>query len=272
MAVIELVVVLAAAVPGAIVLLVARRRGWLLSAVERPPLPVRAAVIAAAAMILGAIAGLALGGEPLERFLRSSLPEAARIVTTGPADALAARLRMGAVPAAWLALPGAAALGWLARSRDRSPRAAALFGAFVALGFGAGAAHGLALAPAAVATLTTQLEPLAHLEQVEAMITLGEAAAIYANASLGLGLAGALLTGSAAAASRSAAAFAAALAISGAMVPAILLLSALLTPPDLLSQLALAFVLVASWVVGLVIAGAIVALRRRARDGAPRRF
>ncbi len=58
-------------------------------------------------------------------------------------------------------------------------------------------------------------------------------------------------------------------AISGAMVPAILLVSALLTPPDLLSQLALALVLVASWAVGLVIAGAIVALRR-ARGG-PRR-
>ena len=258
MSIIELALVVIAAVPGIVILFVARRGGWLLAPVARPPFPKKAAIIAGAAMILGAAAGFAIGAASFELFLEWSLPEGTQIVIAQPAELLVVRLRLGAVPAVWLALPGGAALGWLARSRDRSPRAAALFGVVVALGFGVGAATGLALAPAALAALIGSFDGLSFGD-----VRLDDVVAMHTGLSFSLGVAGALLTGAAVAASRTPTAFKAALAVSGAMIALLLLVAGIATPPDLVSQLLLAVVLIGAWVAGLVLAGVMLAVRAR---------
>ncbi|MBX3273401.1 MAG: hypothetical protein KF729_24270, partial [Sandaracinaceae bacterium] len=93
-------------------------------------------------------------------------------------------------------------------------------------------------------------------------LSIAELAATYAKLSLGLGAAGALFAATAWAAWRSAAAAKAAAALGGALVPGALLLAAPLTPPDAITQLTLAVVLVASWIAGLAVAAGIAAVRR----------
>jgi Sec-independent protein secretion pathway component TatC len=253
----ELVFVVLAAIPGGVAIALARRGGWLLAPVARPPFPTKAGILTTAAAVLGAIAGLVLGAALLEPTIPSSLPEHATIAVSSPAEALVAQLRIGAVVATGLALPGFAALGWLARSHDRSARAAALFGVVVALGFAAGAAAGWLLAPLGSSALYLTAGGLG----IAPTIGLDDLAAQQAAGAFGLGIAGALLTAAAAGASRTIAALKATLALTGATVPASLLLAAILTPPDVVSQLMLATALIGAWLAGLAIGGAILFVR-----------
>lgn len=259
----EIFLAMIAFVPGVLVVVMAARRGWAFAPTERPPIRWVPIIAAAIALILGAAAGLVFGITMFEPLLASlPLPHGSTLTFESSWDALLARIRLGLPCALVLALPGAGALGSLLITRDRSPRAAVTIALFLALGVAAGGALGVVLAPRAIASLLTfETGAVASGAVVEPTIMLGDLAAIIGSFVFGFGSVGALLTGTAAAASRSAAAFRNARVLSCACPGVALFLSALVTPPDVVSQLLLAFVLTSAWGIGLAAAAVLLALR-----------
>jgi sec-independent protein translocase protein TatC len=260
----EIAFAIIAGVPGALLLAIARRRGWAFGPAERRPLPIGPVVGAAIAALACGAAGVALGFVIFEPMLSSLAPEGVPLATTTSyTDALAARLRLGLVSGLGLALPGAGAFAALLGSRHREVRGAVLFGLSIALGFGAGVALGFLIAPRAIAALYAGASTMGAPGGLEPAITLVDLAAALAASLAAFGLAGALLAGAAAAASRSGAAFRNALVLSGIVPGGALFFAGILTPgPDLLSQLVLALVLLAAWGAGLAAAAVVRALRR----------
>lgn len=261
MGVLELFFTLMATMPAVVVLFFAWRQGLFASSGDRPPFPVGAGWVCAAVMVFGALVGFGFGAVlPLEWV---SLPEGGQLVVSSAADVFFGPLCMGLVGATWLALPGGAALGWLVLSKRRSLRAAAGFGGLVALGFGAGSALGLTLAPIALRALSAPLEGL------EATMMLDDAIGVVSRLSFALGVAGATILGVAAAGSRSRVALRRTFVLGAAVAPVALLFAALATPPDIVTQLILAGVLFVAWCAGVALAAGVRAIGAGPPDDPP---
>ena len=222
----------------------------------RPPLPRLPLVVALLSLIAAPALGLQLGGLALEHLLLPWLSTQASLVMTAPQDPHAAQLRCAGLVTLWMALPGLLAVGWLLLSRTRSGWSTLLLGSLGWLGFGAGMAFAWWLVlPQAMDTLGASM-PGASVDLVPMVgaVVAGLAA---------LGTAGAcgpvvwLLAGS------SRRALGRMVLATAAMPAGALIVAALTTPPDVLSQLILATLIGLAWLVGLAGGAVTVALRGR---------
>lgn len=258
MSLLELVCALTALVPGLVAAALLHRRA--VARVDRPPIPIVATGAAASLALVAVPIGVVLGFVSFPGLVAHAVPTAGVVFLTGVEDSFLAPARLGVALGAALALPGLAALGALLLARDRSVGFALRLALAVASGAIAGGLVGaLVLAPRAVEWLlgsdAVQLGYLGY----------GDLAGFLAGTILGPALAGAILAGVATAGSRSREGLRVALAWTAAVPGLALAAAAPLTPPDLVSQLALALVLGAAWSTGLIVAG-VVRLVRRSRS------
>jgi Sec-independent protein secretion pathway component TatC len=259
MGLLEMLLVVLAAAGGALGLalwVLLSRRSPAPETAPRAPLPLLALLFAFAWVLLSPLLGFGLGGLLLEQLV----PEASSlewIAVGSPGDALAARLLGGALLAAWFVLPGLLAAAWLLASRLRRWTSAWGLGGLGWLGFGAGLALGhWVVLPRALDSLVA-VGPELHLGLLDL-------AWMSAKGMGALGVAGATLPVLWMLAASSHRALQLCVAATALMPVAALLLSALCTPPDVLSQLLLATLMGMSWLFGL--AGGAVTSRVAARE------
>jgi hypothetical protein len=225
-------------------LLVSRDR----DAVTSPsaPLPVLPALLALLWVVVSPLPGLALGSLGWTLLISG----AEDLVTVDPArDQGAVVWSAIGLAVTWWIVPGVATLGWLALSARRSVPVALGFAGVTWLGATVGAVVGWMLA------LPT-LPPLPDAIQVS--ISIAALAAARRQAMLGLGAAGACLgVGVVAASSRDG--LRGTLWATLALPCLALTVGAFTTPPDVVSQILMAFPVVACWLLSLGI-GAVVQL------------
>jgi Sec-independent protein secretion pathway component TatC len=251
-----------------ILLIVLSRRGGESRPVQRAPLPVVAVVLAALTIPAGLLASLGLGGLFVESLLLPPLAHTGQLVVSEPRAPSWAHLHASGLLAVWLALPGLLALGVLLVSRRRSWVFAGVLAAGGWLGFGIGVAAGLWLLPPAVVELAGGQLPGATVSLVHLVDSLVSGLMAFGVAG-GCGPIVALL------AARSWPALRRMLIATVVMPAGALLVAALATPPDIITQLLVAVPIGASWLAGLATGAVVVALRRRRRQPrcvvAPRR-
>ena len=223
--------------------------------VARTPIPWIPLILALLAILAALPSGLALGGPLVEGVVLVASAQGTALVVQGPVDALAAYPSGAALATVWFLLPGLLAAGSLLMSRDRSWRRSALLVAAGWLGFGLGLAVGVAVVvPMALGLLDPGLPG--------AMVSLVDLVASIVGGMAACGVVGAcgpvawVLAGSSRAALRTT-------ALLTLLMPAVaLLVAAVTTPPDPLTQLSVAAMIGTSWLLGLG-AGAVTAMVRR---------
>ena len=235
---------------GALVLL-ARQTG---TTRPRGPFPIIPAVLAAVSLVLALLLGGALSPVFLAH-LSTRFPPVHSELLFSPGDLGRPLIYAGALLATWLALPGLGALAWLALSRDRVPSTAAFFGASVGLGFTVGAGLGLELG-------VPQLRETLIASTPDALIAMADASRMAIAVSFASGLGGALSSGVWFVSSRSKRTMRTTLFASLLVPFGCLLVAAVLTPPDVLTQLLVAAPLGLCWLLGLALGGATHLLRR----------
>lgn len=223
---------------------------------ERPPLPQLPLVVALLSIVSAPLVGLLLSAPTAELLLLPALPDKQLIISTSPTEVFAAQLLAGALLTLWFALPGLLATGWLLLAPTRSWSGAALLGGLGGLGFGTGLALGRWLVVPVVLTATVSPE-------IGAQVRLGLLTTASARALLILGVAGACLPVVAVLAGASRSALRRMSIVTLLMPAGALLMAALTTPPDLISQLVVAFVIGLCWLLGLGGGALAVPLRRR---------
>jgi hypothetical protein len=166
--------------------------------------------------------------------------------------------RLGWAPSAllgtWLATPPAASLLWLLLPTNRRLGPSALLGGLMWCAFSVGAGVGLWVVGLSFAEQPTPDAP--PLLGATALLNMA------ARAGLGLGFSAVLTVGVWFVAASSASALRAVLITTAAMPCAALALAALLTPPDVVSQLMLATCFGTGWLIGLVL-GALTGAARQ---------
>jgi sec-independent protein translocase protein TatC len=226
---------------------------------ERAPLPLLSLLFAAATVLAAIPCGLLLSGPLVEHVLLGLLPDGGRLAVFEVAEGAAIQLRAVGLLVVWFMLPGLLAAGWLLGSIRRSRLTALVLAVSGWIGFGLG----LAVGAAAVAPLLSRmLEP----QIPAAMLSYADLMSSIVAGLLALGVAGAcgpvawVLAGSSPRALRR-------LSLVTLLVPAgSLLVAALTTPPDVLTQVAVAAVISVCWLAGLA-AGAITTVLRRDPSG-----
>jgi len=258
MSLIEFAIALANAALGVTLLVLALRRTARRLGATRPAraaLPVLPLLIALLALLVAPVLGLVLRELVLEHLLLPCFGNEALLLVTSPTVPLLAGLYGGGLLALWLALPGLLASGWLVLSRRRTWTTALLLGILGWTGFGLGLSLGRWLVlPAMLGGLSATMG--------EASFDLSELARAASTGLAVLGLAGACAPVVWLLSSSSKNALLRVLLASLAMPAGALVIGALTTPPDLISQLLVATLLGLSWLAGLA-AGAVTVLLRR---------
>ncbi|MCB9591901.1 MAG: hypothetical protein H6719_04130 [Sandaracinaceae bacterium] len=253
----ELVLVAMGAIASAIAFAVARRlaRGGP-PAPPRSPLPRVALGVAALLLLPAPPVGYLLAPAVIDQLAGTS---PSGVVIFEPFDLVMARVIAALSIAAWAAVPGASAAAFLVVSRRRSVGTAAAFALATWVGFTLGAAATFPI----VASAYDAMSASAGDPSLAVQVDLRSLVSAFARAALGLGFIG----GSAAALSVAAASSPRGLRgalIATAALPLIApLVGALSTPPDVVSQLLVAAVTVALWLLGLGVGAA----ARRALSG-----
>ncbi len=234
--------------------LVLRRRDA--PAVEpRAPLPWLALLLALLGLLVSPLLGFGLGGVVLEGLV-SPCVDGLGAATVGELhEPVLARVYAGGLVALWLGLPAALALGWLLGSRSRSVGGAVALAVLCLGGFTLGVLLGRLWVVPAVTQGLGELLPGASVQLLELVRTVVSALAV-------LGLAGACAPVAWLLSSRSQSALLWTAVASAAMPGCVLVVAAIATPPDLISQLLVALLLGTSWLLGLG-AGALSSLVRR---------
>jgi len=218
---------------------------------DRPPVDLMSTLLVAASIPVLAIAGFALGGAFLQSAVLGPLGgSGVSFAVTSPSGGLASQLRMGAVLASWWAAPSFSLLLWLVFSSSRSLRRGLVLAATVFCMAGASGAIGLELVVPAVASLA---------RPGVGMLLLDDAVGMVASGIFAFGLGAACLAAVWIVGSSSKRALRRVLLGSVIMPPVSLIVAALLTPPDVVSQILVAFLLGVFWIAGLGLA----ALTRR---------
>ncbi len=261
MGLLELILALLGCAVSGAALVVWLLRAWKRERAELPPrapLPTLPLVVALLSVLVAPFVGFGLAVVVLERGLAQSLGST---VLSGRYDPLAAQLWTVVPLALWLALPGVLAALRLLLSRDRSWLAALVLGLCAWVGGGLGLALGFGVVvPAVMTTLTTgmgEIDTAVHL-----VTAVRSAVATLA----ALVIAGAIVPSVAVLAGASRRALLRTLQATVLMPAGALTIAAVCTPPDLLSQLILAFLLGACWLTGLGAGAAVALLRGRGAE------
>lgn len=216
---------------------------------KAPPFPIVAIIIVLVSIAAAPGIGWVLAPQLVE-YATSSTPT--ELLVTAPSDALLARAYAAALPTMWAAVPGLAALLWMLLSSRRSPKHAAVFASATTIGFTIGILFGLALVPSTFALLSVPLDGLADgLSGVDVHMTLFDVMSLVVRAPLGFGVAGAFLGAVWVTAATSPRGKRVAVWGTAAMPFFVALISALTTPPDVVSHVMMAFPMLVLWLVGL---------------------
>lgn len=206
------------------------------------PLPIGALLVAAVSVL--AAPGLSWALSPqLVSYVVASVPT--ELIVADPRDPLLARVYAAALIAAWAQLPGLAAIAWLLLSSRRSLRGAAIFATATWVGSTLAMAIEFALLPRAVEGLVDGVSGLG------VAVGLLDVMSLSVRAALGFAACGAGLGAAWVAAAWSRRGLRAVLWASAAMPFVASLVAALATPPDVVSQLLMAVVIAACWMLGL---------------------
>jgi hypothetical protein len=265
MGLLELLLVVIAAAGGALGLalwVLHTRRGPAPGPAPRAPLPLLALLVALLGVLAAPVLGFGsvFGGLGWAWMLPPLPEELGLVVSSHPADPVGATALAGALLSAWLASPGLLATGWLLGSRARRWQGAWALGLLGWLGFGLGLALARWLVlPAALESMLAVMPGL--------RLGLPELVRQVVPSLLALGVAGATLPVIWRLAASSGRALLRCLVATALMPAFALTLGALLTPPDVLSQVVLATLLGLSWLAGLA-GGAVTSMvAARGRDG-----
>lgn len=227
---------------------------------ERPPLPLLPLLLSLVPVMAAIPVGLLAGGILVEVMLDLVPPlDTALFVSRSGSEVTELYLHAAGLVAIWLALPGLLGGGWLLVSRERSWRWALVLGVAGWIGGSVGLAFGASHVAALVAQeLHSPIGGLAL--SAEAFLS------PFLAGVAGWGVVGASGPVAWVLAASSVRCTIRALLWTAAMPAGALFVAALTTPPDVLTQLAVAILIGGSWLAGLG-AGAVTARLRRGRRG-----